>query len=282
MTVYMVINTGKNVAMRIAAEAAAVLAAEGITVVVDECGADLVKAGVPAVVHTEDKAYNISDMVLTIGGDGTMLHAARHSIEKNTPLLGINLGRLGFLTSLEKDELDKLRLVAANKYKVEQRSVLSVEVAGQSGKASVALNDVVLFKGSPEKSISLDIYCDDILVSRFRGDGVIFATPTGSTAYSMSAGGPILDAQLGGIVVTQICAHIVPTPPLVVSGKRVLKAVSTGTPEEPVCVSCDGLENNMYGHNQTFIVSQSDWTVPLVQFNDAAQLESIDRKLKGR
>lgn len=282
MTVYMVVNTGKPHAMQIARAAASILASENVKVLVDDCCAAHLGSGIAYTAVPVQQGYSLCDIVVSIGGDGTMLHAARHVLQKNTPLLGINIGRLGFLTTLENDELEMLRRLASGQYHVEHRSMLQVKADGYENSACIALNDVVLFKAAPEKSISLDIYCDEILVSRFRGDGIIFATPTGSTAYSMSAGGPIVDAQLGGIVVTQICAHIVSTPPLVVSSQRVLRAVSRGTEEESVCISCDGIGNSVYGHSDTFVVSRADWTVPLVQFYDAAQLKSIDKKLKGR
>ncbi len=146
----------------------------------------------------------------------------------------------------------------------------------------IAMNDIVLFKNAPERTISLNIACDGIQVSRFRGDGVIFATPTGSSAYSMSAGGPVLDARLGGIVVTQICAHIVQTPPLVFAADRTLHVTACGIEEETVCIVCDGQAEGALRPNLPMALGRSDVTVKLIQFKKAQQLQSIDRKLKGR
>lgn len=282
MTVYMVVNSGKLRARQVACQAGKVLLACGVKLLADETGGALLEEGLNAAILPAGQAYAACDVVLSIGGDGTMLHAARYAMKYAKPLLGVNIGRLGFLTVVESDELDKLKRLASGEYNVERRTVLRADVEGDD-EPCVALNDVVLFKDSPERTISLNIFCDDILVSRFRGDGIIFATATGSTAYSMSAGGPILDARLDGIVVTQICAHIVQTPPLVVAADRVLRAVPTdGGQDEPVGIICDGTKSRVLGPGETVRISRSEWQAPLIQFADAEQLESIDKKLKGR
>lgn len=283
MTVLLVVNTRKDIACKTAMQAAALLHQCGVDLLLQETAGFLQEQGLKARVLPNELAYAACDLVLCVGGDGTMLHAARYTMIHKKPMLGINTGRLGFLTLVEPNELEQLRRLASGQYTVDERNVIQACPNGLCPKDSwLALNDIVLFKESPEKTISLDIFCDDILVSSFRGDGVIFATPTGSTAYSLSAGGPVLDARLNAIVVTQICAHIVHTPPLVVAAERTLKAVSTGGEEERVIISCDGSTGLGIGQGEEVILSSSEYKVPLIQFNNAEQLESIDRKLKGR
>lgn len=283
MIVYLVVNATKESSWAVASQAGDILASSGAQVVLDDtCTQLLAGASWPAAVMPQEEAYQTCDAVVCIGGDGTMLHVARHTIRYNKPLLGVNVGRLGFLTTVENNELDKLRRIPAGEYILDERSVLQADMGSPAQEDCLALNDVVLFKEQPEKTISLDIYCDDILVSRFRGDGIIFATPTGSTAYSMSAGGPVLDARLDGIVVTQICAHIVHTPPLVFAADRKITAVPTGPQGERVRIICDGRYSQTIDMGQQVLIGRSKWKVPMIQFNDAAQLESIDKKLKGR
>ncbi len=282
MNVFMVINYSKPSAVSVAQMAAEFLSAEGANVVMGYHPANDKLQGFAPLTKDEENAYKNSDVVLCVGGDGTMLHAAAYSMRYQKPLLGINSGRLGFLTSIEKDEFFKLKLLLQGKYIVTGRKLLCADISFAEDEPCIALNDVVLFKDSPEKTIAMDIYCDDILVSRFRGDGIIFSTPTGSSAYSMSAGGPIVDAKVNGFIITQICAHIMRTPPLVVSSKRVVKAVSTGAENEVISVSCDGGKSRVLRSGQTVIITQPDQTVPLVQFDDMEQLKSIDTKLKGR
>lgn len=282
MNVFIVPNSGKQQALALVLPVVKQLKQSGATVLLEEKYASLLSELEGVLLIETNEAYRICDVVVTIGGDGTMLHAARHTMRVQKPLLGINSGRLGFLTIIEPDELSKLNRLIKEEYTVEQRSVLAVKCEGEEGFSSLALNDIVLFKELPEKTISLDIYCDDILVSRLRGDGVVFSTPTGSTAYSMSAGGPILDARLGGVIVTQICAHIVQMPPMVFASDRVLTVVSQSHDTEKVFISCDGMKSKVVAVGQPVKITQSNLTVPLIEFSDAGQLKSIDTKLKGR
>lgn len=279
MTVYLIPNMTKSAALATTRRAAEVLLAEGATVLLDE-EYRLLLLDEKITYLPAEHGFERCDVAVTIGGDGTMLHAARKTREFKKPLLGVNIGRLGFLTVVESDEIEKLRCLPKGDFTVVQRSMLQ---AGCQGNTPIlALNDIVLFKASVEKTIGLYIYCDEILVSQFRGDGVVIATPTGSTAYSMSAGGPILDARLGGIVVTQICAHIVYTPPMVFAGDRTLRVVPEYPNEEQVMFSCDGLQNRALRPGEELCITQASQTVPLVQLRDTEQLESIDKKLKGR
>ncbi len=279
MTVFLVPNETKPKALLVARQAAEILAGEGVAVLAP--GDTL--AGVSAALSVPpEKGYMQADVVVTVGGDGTMLHSARQMLGAPRPLLGINTGQLGFLTLVEYDELDKLLRLPAGEYEVEERTMLRADYWGDNNRTQtmLALNDVVLFKSEIEKSISLDIYCDEVMVSGFRGDGVIFATPTGSTAYSMSAGGPIVDARLGGVIVTQICAHVVQMPPMIFApGRRLCVEPQDG---QPVFISYDGMRGQLLSPGQRITLSQADKTMPLVQFADADQLKSIDRKLKGR
>lgn len=282
MKVYLLPNFKRTNASGVARRVCEILHEEGVQLLTDResYAQGLLNDSCVTVLDAED-AMHTCDILLCIGGDGTMLHAARKVMQAPKPLLGINTGRLGFLTAIEDDELDQLRLLARGQYRIEERMTIEACYEDQADRC-VAMNDIVLFKTSPERTISLNIYCDDILVSRFRGDGVVFSTPTGSTAYSMSAGGPIVDARLGGIVVTQICAHIVQTPPLVFASDRVLRVIPAGYDDETVSVISDGITCGALQKNQSVELRKSDLVVQLIQFNEAQQLQSIDKKLKGR
>ncbi|MFV0412786.1 MAG: NAD(+)/NADH kinase [Oscillospiraceae bacterium] len=282
MNIYLVPNFSKNAALEVARQAVDILLEEGAAVLLEEPFAKYFAPAPGIRFLTAQQAMEACDIVLTIGGDGTLLRAARQGLHCPKPLVGINMGRLGFLTIIENDELYKLRRLPKREYQVEQRSVLQANFGGANSAACFAFNDIVLFKQVPNKTISMDIYCDDCKVSSFRGDGIIFATSTGSTAYSMSAGGPILDARLGGIIATQICAHIVHTPPMVFASDRILRAVPQSPPEDEVYISCDGQESWQLPWKEEIIIRQAGLTVPVIEFEDAGQLKSIDKKLKGR
>ena len=224
-----------------------------------------------------------ADLLIAFGGDGTILHAARQSLGYNKPLLGINIGRMGFLATVEAYEMEKLERLVHGEYILDRRSILSVSVDGQNRFRQTALNDVVISKSGISQTVDVEIFCDDILVNHYQGDGVVIATPTGSTAYSLSAGGPVLDAHIAGLVVTPICAHSLHSPSMVFSAGRRLR-VSLSSPLGPhnALLSCDGRSPETISCQDTVDVALSDKYISLICFNEADQFEAIDKKLKGR
>ena len=163
-----------------------------------------------------------ADLIICLGGDGTILHTAHFAARNNTPILGLNMGSKGFMTGLERNELGLLENLSLDDLVREKRLMLDVELErkGQPVVSSLALNDAVVIKGSVSKMINLCVTSDGCEVMRFAGDGVIVSTPTGSTAYSMSAGGPIVDCESANIILTPICAHTLHVQPRVLSDKR--------------------------------------------------------------
>ena len=281
MTVYLSPNPSKQSACEVAGQAAQVLCESGVRVL---CSSHMVhdSSHHTAQLADEAEALRACDCIVTVGGDGTILHAARRSLGMGKPLLGINLGRMGFLATVEPYELDKLRRLATGDYTVDQRHTLRVELEGEHTGCQTALNDLVIAKQNISQTIEVDIYCDDIPVNRYQGDGVIIATATGSTAYSLSAGGPILDARIAGILVTPICAHSMRSPSIVFSAGRRLRVQIHAPSCETALMSCDGRSEEVLSGRDSIHVSLSDQTIELICFNDADQFEAIDKKLKGR
>ena len=202
MTIYISPNPGKTSASEIAARAAQILLTHGAAVLMSDALRE--SCNTAGVIYLPlEQCLKRADVILTIGGDGTILHEANLSLRYAKPILGINLGRCGFLATCEIGEMEtKLAAVARGDFQLDNRMLLYARVLGQDGWEGHALNDVVVTKGRLQQAIDFSIYCDDILVEHYRGDGVIVATPTGSTAYSLAAGGPILDSQTKGVVVT--------------------------------------------------------------------------------
>ena len=161
------------------------------------------------VFESTEAALKGADALVCFGGDGTILHAAKDADAVHIPVLGVNLGSVGFMAELEVSELPLLAKLVAGKYTLEQRMMLEVSVKreGRTIFKDLALNDAVITKGAVARIIDLDVKSDNTLISRFSGDGVVIATPTGSTAYSMSAGGPIVEPTAENMIVTPICPH---------------------------------------------------------------------------
>ena len=164
--------------------------------------------GVGCVMGAFDSLLPGCDIIMAIGGDGTLLRAAQSSLSGKKPLLGINTGRIGFLTQIEADELDKLDALRDGGYTILRRMLLEI-ILVQDGKRErfVALNDAVLSRGQSERMVEIAVTCGETSVSSHRADGLIFSTPTGSTAYSLAAGGPVVDPELSLILLTAVCPH---------------------------------------------------------------------------
>lgn len=282
MTVYIAPNTGKPSAGEVALRAAQILLAHGACVLMQD--ALRPSCNVAAVRYLPlGQCLETADVVLSIGGDGTILHEASLSLKYQKPILGVNLGRCGFLATCEVEEMEtKLSALARGEFDLDSRILLYVRVLGDDGWEDHALNDVVVTKGRLQQAIDFSIYCDNILVEHFRGDGVIVATPTGSTAYSLAAGGPILDSQTKGIVVTPICPHSLATPAMVFAQERRLGVCVGQVADDEVFISCDGGAGYPLRAGATAQIRLSDQIVKLVTFSRADQFQAIDKKLRSR
>ncbi len=280
MTTYLVVNNLKNSAKQVAQSAADILIKSGANVTMQENDNETDIAGVTII--PEKQALNDCDVIITVGGDGTILKAARKSLPYNKPILGINVGRLGFLATVEPNELNLLNNLITGNYNIEKRSILDVYKNNDVNNKQTVINDVVIGKSCVAQTIDVKIYCDNTLVSDYRGDGVIISTSTGSTAYSLSAGGPVLDAKIKGIVVTPLCAHSLNSPSLVFSHSRKLQVKANCATGSNMLYSCDGQTEFPLFENDEINVSVSKNYITLINFNKAQQFMAIDKKLKGR
>ena len=267
MTVYISPNPGKEQAADTARRAAQLLLMQGAVVLMrDDLKESCYVEGVQYLPLEE--CLPRTDVILTIGGDGTILHEANFTLQYQKPILGINIGRCGFLATCEVDEMEeKLAALVRGEYLLDSRMLLYVRVLGEDGWEGHALNS---------------IYCDDILVEHYRGDGVIVATPTGSTAYSLAAGGPILDSQTKGIVVTPICPHSLTSPAMVFAQERKINICVGQVIDNEVFLSCDGAAEYPLSAGSTAEIRLSDQIVQLVTFSRADQFQAIDQKLRSR
>ena len=183
-----------------------------------------------------------AELLLCFGGDGTILHAAKAAAEAGIPALGINIGTMGFMAELESTELDKLTRVARGEYTLDSRMMLDVTVQRERDILfhDICLNDVVVTKGAVARIVHLCVKCDGVSAMEFGGDGVVVSTPTGSTAYSYSAGGPIVEPEAKNIIITPICAHEIGSRCIVASDKRVVSVEQVLNARRNAYLSVDG------------------------------------------
>ena len=222
------------------------------------------------------------DMLLVLGGDGTLLAAARLIDEKNVPILAINLGALGFLTGTALEAMyPALEDVLAGKARRQRRAQMRAEVirAGETISTFRALNDVVLNKAAIARILDFDVSIDGGYVASYRADGLILSTPTGSTAYSLAAGGPVVAPSVDALLITPICAHTLSNRPLVVPDSVTIEA-TIKTPRESVFLTVDGQVGVALRTDDTVRVSKSEYCVELIVPPRQSYFDVLRQKLQ--
>jgi len=222
------------------------------------------------------------DALVTLGGDGTLLRGARLLAGKQIPILGINLGRLGFLTSCGAEDAEEgLRLLASGDYVAEARMTLAARAVDQTGKTRqewLALNDFVLHKGGFARVVRLSVSVNGESIGIYAADGVIISTPTGSTAYSLSAGGPVVVPTVESIILTPISAHMLAVRPLVIPADAEVVVETFQNPEELI-VTVDGQVGTNLGTGEKLVVSRAPGAVLIVRFPGTSFFERLRAKL---
>jgi NAD+ kinase len=223
-----------------------------------------------------------ADMLLVLGGDGTMLNAARLVEERGIPILGVNMGGLGFLTEVSVDQLyPMLEKVFAADYHLEERLMLRARIDrhGEHVAHASVLNDVVVSKGTLARMIEIQISINGQFVTRLRGDGLIVSTPTGSTAYSLSAGGPIINPSVQALILTPICPHTLTHRPLLIPSNVSLEVMLAGK-DEGAMTTFDGQVGVAMTQGDTVAMNVSDHLTKLIRFPDRTYYDVLRRKLK--
>ncbi|HAA90456.1 MAG: putative inorganic polyphosphate/ATP-NAD kinase [Thermoanaerobacterales bacterium 50_218] len=226
---------------------------------------------------------NEVDLVITLGGDGTLLGTARQMAGTGVPILGVNLGRLGFLTDLEMHDLfPSLEKFLHGEYEIEERMMLTAKVWRDHKCVGSfhALNDVVITKGPLSRIIGLETYVDNEYIATYRADGIIVASPTGSTAYSLSAGGPIVTPELQLMILTPICPHTFYARPIVLPDSRTIRIILRSNSLE-VMLTVDGQVGFPLQKNDEIIVSKADITTKLVKLRRRTFFEVLRIKMRG-
>ena len=227
------------------------------------------------------EAFQGAQLLVCFGGDGTILHAAKDAQAHKVPVLGVNLGSVGFMAELEVSELPLLSKLTQGKYRLEERMMLDVLVQreGRVICRDLALNDAVITKGAVARIIDLDVKADGALVDHFSGDGIIVSTPTGSTAYAMSAGGPIVEPTAGNILVTPICPHSLHARSFVLDGCRTVVVKMGKLSRKTAYLSVDGGKAFRLGGSDQVELRRSRSKVRLVRLTNRNFYTVVNQKL---
>ncbi len=232
--------------------------------------------------HRLDRELPSAELVICFGGDGTILHMAKAATRKGIPLLGVNIGTMGFMAELESSELDKLARLASNDFTLDSRRMLDVTVQRDRNIIfhDICLNDVAVTKGAVARIVYLSVKCDGVQAMECGGDGVIVATPSGSTAYSFSAGGPIVEPEAENILITPICAHDVGSRCIVASDRRIVTVEMSRNARRNAYLSVDGGKALRLNMGDVATIRRSKLETKLVRLKQRSFYDVVNTKFK--
>ena len=224
-----------------------------------------------------------ASMIICFGGDGTILHMGKTATRYGLPILGVNIGTMGFMAELESAELQQLARIAKDDYTIDERMMLDITVYRDRSIIyhDICLNDAVITKGAVARIVHLRVKCDGVQVMECGGDGVIVATPTGSTAYSLSAGGPIIEPEAHSILVTPVCAHDMQSRCIVTSDKRVISVALTHNARRSAFLSVDGGKAVKINMGDSVEIKKSNLTTKLVRLKSRSFYDVVNMKFKN-
>ncbi len=232
-----------------------------------------------------DEAYSSVDAVIVLGGDGTILESARRAAPHKTCVLGLNLGHLGYMAELELGEIDKLESIVSGDYTLEERSMLDIEIVATDGnvrKKEYALNDAVLSNGTISRIVDTELYEGGVFIGSYRSDGMIISTPTGSTAYSLAAGGAIVDPRLNCLCVTPICPHSLFARPLIFPDSASIEIKNNCPREKTLFLTVDGRVNYELSLGERIRVTRSPLFTRFVRIKTDSFYDRLRQKMNDK
>ncbi len=231
-----------------------------------------------------ERELNTADAVICFGGDGTILHTAKAATKRGLPILGVNIGTMGFLAELESSELNQLPKLATGDYRLDPRMMLDVTVQRDRDIIfhDICLNDVVVTKGAVARIVYLSVECDGVQALTCGGDGVIISTPSGSTAYNLSAGGPIVEPDARNMIITPICAHDICSRCIVTSDRRVLTVRMIQNARRNAFLSVDGGKAVRLNMGDVVTIRKSKYETKLLKLNDRSFYDVVNAKFQRK
>ncbi len=279
-TIAIVLNPTKNEAVELVRALVPRLQDRGVAVIMEH---DAARVTGFQRLSRDNKQLTAADFALVLGGDGTLLRASRVMAPAGVPMLGIRYGKFGFMTDVEpQDAEEAVNSVLHGEYVVEERMMLRARVmrAGQSVASAVALNDAVIHKGPLARMLSLETCVSAKYIATYQSDGLIIATPTGSTAYSLSAGGPLVAPELSVMIITPICPHTLTVRPLLVSSRETVKVLIGGDTEETVMLTVDGQIGVPLEEDDEVCVGESEYKAKLIRVGDITFFDKLQSRLR--
>lgn len=276
MKVSLIVNFEKNDAKKIANEVIEILHNSNVEILCDKDTANVF----PDLLKISENHLEKSDFCVVIGGDGTIIHTAKKAAILKKAVLGINVGRIGYLAAIKSCELDEINRVLSGEYEIEERMMLDVVIESKNkAKTFTAFNDAVITKGTLSRMLDMKVTIDQHEIS-YRSDGLIISTPTGSTAYSLSAGGPVVDPRVEDIIITPICPYSCFTRPMIIPHTSSINAKVDVVDGKEAYLTVDGEVAVKIEEGDNIKISRSKIAVKLISLKTRPAYFSLGTKLK--
>lgn len=234
--------------------------------------------------YSLEKLFEVCDIAVTVGGDGTIIHNAKYASHANKPLIGVNVGRLGFAADVEPEHIDELANLLTGEYNIQQRMLLEVELIHSDGTSEnfIAVNDAIVARGQMSRIIDLTVFLNDSKITTYRADGLLFSTPTGSTAYALSAGGPVIFPEMECILITPVCPHSLISRPVLLNSDAILSVKVKAPEKASIILTVDGEINITLTDSDIVKIKKSDKTLKLLSLHKRNFYQLLNEKLKER
>lgn len=233
---------------------------------------------------TLEQIFEVCDIAVTVGGDGTIIHNAKYAANANKPLIGVNVGRLGFAADVEPEHIDELLNLLTGDYNIQNRMLLEVEVLHSNGTSEsfIAVNDAIVARGQMSRIIDLTVFLNDSKITTYRADGLLFSTPTGSTAYALSAGGPVIYPEMECILITPVCPHSLISRPVLLNSDANLSVKVKAPENASIILTIDGEINITLNDSDIVKIIKSDKNLKLLSLYKRNFYQLLNEKLKER
>lgn len=277
MKIGLLVNQDKKRAIEVAQQIVAILTSGGAEVLTDKsCPLNDTTAA-----DTAEDVIRACDIAVTVGGDGTIIHNAKFAALYNKPLLGVNLGRIGFVANIEPDELDELQRLLTGDYRIQRRMLLEItKTRGDDSVTYTAVNEAVIHRDSLSSMVDISVEDGFERIVNYRADGMLFATPTGSTAYSFSAGGPVIEPDMRCILLTPVCPHALSSRQVVFGENAVLTARVQKRSDLKCYMTVDGQNYVPVSSDDTVTVKRSPMELQLIILKEKNFYTLLNEKLK--
>lgn len=233
--------------------------------------------------NTNSELTAAGDMIIAVGGDGTIIHAAKHAAEQHKPVLGVNCGRVGFVANLEPAEINLLERLFTGGFQIDERMMLEINIVNDGQKSSFyALNEVTVTRGALSRMIELSVTLNDEFINNYRADGLILSTPTGSTAYSLSAGGPVIEPHMKCILLTPICPQSLSSRSVLFADDSHITITPIMGDDNDIFVTVDGIKSVKLEQGDCVSVKKSDITANFIKLNQKNFYRILNDKLSER